>query len=319
MHHHDAEGGADPREVGRHAIRDPHHGGQGRHSQAEPWNTDPNEPLSADPDLFHEEHGPGMTPQAPGEAGQSPAGPGPRPRPGRTLYLDCTTGVSGDMLLAALADAGGLFDVLRRELARLPVDSFALDISERMVAGIRTRRVEVVQTRNEPLRHLPDLLSILERSSLAPRVKARAAEVFTLLGQAEATVHGVALDQVHFHEIGAVDTLVDVVGVLALAEALAPDRVAASAVNLGSGFVRMAHGTLPVPAPAVAELARGMLVFSTDLGMETATPTGLALVKHLAGEQGPLPLGRLTGVGLGSGGRSSDARPTCVRAFVLEG
>ncbi len=308
MHHHHGQGGghggAAPREVGRHAIRDPHHGGQGRHSQAEPLgrrDVDPNEPLSSDPGLSHIEHGPDL-----------------RSGSASTLYLDCALGVSGDMLLAALAHAGDLFEPLRAALATLPLDAYTLEFSEKRVAGRATRHVEVIQTKPQPLRHLPDLIDIVDKSGLSAGLKVRAAQVFTLLGQAEATVHGLPLGEVHFHEIGAVDTIVDVVGVLWLVEALAPARIMASAVNLGSGFVRMDHGTLPVPAPAVAELAKGLAVFSTDLGMEAATPTGMALIKYLVQNFGPLPLGRMLAVGVGSGGRSSDERPTFLRAFLLE-
>lgn len=222
------------------------------------------------------------------------------------------------MLLAALAHAGGLFEPLRAALATLPLSSFRLEYLEKRVAGLATRHIEVVQTRDEPLRHLPDLIRIVEGSDLSDRVKAGSREVFTLLGQAEAKAHGMPLADVHFHEIGAVDTIVDVAGVLWLAESLDPSRITCSPVNLGSGFVRMAHGTLPVPAPAVAELACGLPVFSTELGMEAATPTGLALIRHLAEGFGPLPLGRMKAVGVGSGGRSSDQTPTFLRAFLLE-
>jgi uncharacterized protein (DUF111 family) len=222
------------------------------------------------------------------------------------------------MLLAALAHAGDLFEPLRAALSTLPLSSFRLEYLEKRVAGLATRHIEVVQTRDEPLRHLPDLIRIVEASDLSERVKAGAREVFTLLGQAEAKAHGMPMEQVHFHEIGAVDTIVDVAGVLWLVEALAPARITASPVNLGSGFVRMAHGTLPVPAPAVAELACGVPVFSTELGMEAATPTGMALIRHLAQDFGTLPLGRMKAVGVGSGGRSSDQTPTFVRAFLLE-
>ena len=312
-HHHQGRGrGVIPdRETGRHAIRDPHHGGQGRHSQAEPWQTDPNAPLSDDPELSHVEVS---------HAGRSSrdAAHGPAAGSGPLLHLDCSLGVSGDMLLAALAHAGDLFEPLREALSTLPLGSFRLEHEVRRVAGLATRHIEVVQTKDQPLRHLPELIAVVEGSGLSAGVKAGARAVFTLLGQAEAKAHGMPLEQVHFHEIGAVDTIVDVAGVLWLAEALAPARITCSPVNLGSGFVRMAHGTLPVPAPAVAELACGVPVFSTELGMEAATPTGLALIRHLAQDFGTLPLGRMKAVGVGSGGRSSDERPTFLRAFLLE-
>lgn len=236
----------------------------------------------------------------------------------RTLYLDCSTGVSGDMLLASLLDAGNAFDHLSGQLALLNLDAFELAVETRLVAGIATRGVLVRQTRDQPLRHLSDLLAILEQSALSDPLKADAAKVFELLAKAEALVHATTPDRIHFHEIGAVDTIVDVVGVLALVELFAPKRVKASAVNLGTGFVTMAHGTFPVPAPAVAELAKGMRTFATDSGCELATPTGMALLKHLVPEFGPLPRGAITAVGYGSGSRSSDKNPTFVRAFLID-
>ncbi len=235
-----------------------------------------------------------------------------------TLYLDCATGVSGDMLLAALADAGRLCPFLEEQAALLPLPGFRLECAEARVAGIVTRRVRVLQTAAQPLRHLNDLNKVLEAAPYSEQVRKEALAVLRLLGEAEARVHGMPLEQVHFHEIGAVDTLVDVTGVLLLVEKLGVTRVVASAVNLGSGFVDMAHGRFPVPAPACAELAKGMRTFSTDLGMEAATPTGLSLVKRLAKAYGPLPAGVVRAVGYGSGTRSTDERPTFVRAFLID-
>ncbi|MES9997359.1 nickel insertion protein [Desulfovibrio aminophilus] len=235
-----------------------------------------------------------------------------------TLYLDCTTGVSGDMLLASLSDAGRLCSYLEEQMAKLPLPGFRLEFAEARVAGIVTRRARVLQTASQPLRHLEDLTRIVEDAPYSEWVRKEALAVLRLLGEAEARVHGLPLEKVHFHEIGAVDTVVDVTGTLLLVEKLGVKRVAASAVNLGSGFVEIAHGRLPVPAPACAELAKGMRAFSTDIGMETATPTGLSLIKRLATTYGPLPEGVVRAVGYGSGTRSTDERPTFVRAFLID-
>lgn len=235
-----------------------------------------------------------------------------------TLYLDCATGVSGDMLLASLADAGKLCPFLEEQLKLLPIDGFRLEFAQARVAGIVTRRVRVLQTLEQPLRHLADLTRIVDSAPYSEWVRREALAVLKLLAEAEARVHGVGLEEVHFHEIGAVDTVVDVTGTMLLVEKLGVERIAASPVNLGSGFVDMAHGRFPVPAPACAELAKGLRVLSTDLGMEAATPTGLALVKRLAKSFGPLPQGTVRAVGYGSGTRSTDERPTFVRAFLLD-
>jgi len=242
-----------------------------------------------------------------------------------SIYLDCSTGVSGDMLLASLSHAleelhgpGSGYAFLEQELARLGLDGFGLEWSEKMVGGIRTFHVEVLQTRDQPLRTYTDLLEIMKMSGMAGRVSELAGRALRLLGEAEAKVHGVQLNEVHFHEIGAVDTLADIVGVMVLLDALGADSVTCSPVDIGSGFVDCAHGRLQVPAPACAELSRGLTTFGSACGMERATPTGLAVLRTIVDEVGPQPMGEVKSVGYGSGGRSSDEQPTFVRAFVLE-
>jgi uncharacterized protein (DUF111 family) len=241
------------------------------------------------------------------------------------LFLDCSSGVSGDMLLASLAHAhddlhgpGTGFALLRSELDRLGLDGFDLTWTEKSVGGIDTRHVDVVQTKDQPLRHLADLVRIIDSSGLAGRAAERAVAALTLLGQAEAKVHGTTIDHVHFHEIGAVDTIVDIAGSMLLMDALEVTETVCSPVDLGSGFVHCAHGKMPVPAPACAELAKGLASFGSDCGMERATPTGLAVLRTVVQSCGPMPLGTVLAVGYGSGGRSCDEQPTYVRAFLLE-
>ena len=242
-----------------------------------------------------------------------------------SLYLDCSTGVSGDMLLASLShaldqlsDQVNGFSFLEQELSRLGLDGFGLEWSERKVAGILTRHVEVLQTADQPLRTYTNLLDIIKNSGLDGKTAELAGRALRLLGEAEAKVHGVGLNDVHFHEIGAVDTIVDIVGVMVLLNALEVDSVTYSPIDLGSGFVECAHGRLPVPAPACAELVRGLTTFGSECGMERATPTGLAILRTIVDEVGAMPMGNVQSVGYGSGGRSSDEQPTYVRAFVLE-
>lgn len=234
------------------------------------------------------------------------------------LWLDASTGVSGDMFLAALLDAGAPLEVLQEGLDRLRIPGLRVEAFRRDVASIQTLGVRVRSEPQQPLRRLDDLLSLLERSRLDVAVLGPAREALVLLGQAEAAVHGASVDEIHFHEIGAVDTVADVLGAFLLWDALGRPRTRCSPVNLGSGFVDMAHGRLPVPAPAVAELARNAIpVFSTPTGGETATPTGMAVLRALCADFGPLPPCRVQTVGYGSGARSGDAFPTFLRAFVL--
>lgn len=244
----------------------------------------------------------------------------------RIVYLDCSTGVSGDMLISSLAHCleelegeGKGFRYVESELARLGLTGFRLGWSQKSVAGILTWHVDVVQTEEQPLRTYTNLVDIIAKSRIAGKARDAAIEAVTLLGRAEAKVHGVDLERVHFHEIGAVDTIVDIVGAMVLLEALGAETVICSPVDLGSGFVEIAHGKMPVPAPACAELAQCLTTFGSDCGMERATPTGLAVLRAVADGCGPLPMGRVLSVGYGSGGRSSDHQPTYVRAFALEG
>ena len=243
----------------------------------------------------------------------------------RTIYLDCSTGVSGDMLLASLAHAledfegkGQGFSYLESELSRLGINGFNLEWEQKKVGGIMTWHVEVMQTLDQPLRTYSNLIDIIGKSEVSGQAAEWARQAVTALGEAEAKVHGVDLESVHFHEIGAVDTIVDIVGSMVLLDKIGAASIVSSAIDLGSGFVQCAHGKMPVPAPACAELSKGLVTFGSDSGMERSTPTGLSVLRTIVESYGPMPLGSTLGVGYGSGGRSSDEQPTYVRAFILE-
>src|ERR1700674_274208 len=201
-------------------------------------------------------------------------------------YVDCFSGLSGDMFLGALVDAGLSVDRLRGAVARLSVDGYQLTAERVTRQGIAGHTVRVVLDRNlpQPTRHLADIVGLIARSDLAPTVKEKAILVFQLLGDAEASVHGISVEDVHFHEVGAVDAIVDVVGtVWGLAE-LGVDRTYASSIPTGSGTVQTEHGLLPVPAPATLALlqrARAPLRASSA-ATELVTPTGAALLAALA-------------------------------------
>ncbi|QJB56020.1 LarC family nickel insertion protein [Pseudodesulfovibrio sp. zrk46] len=243
----------------------------------------------------------------------------------RTVYLDCSTGVSGDMLLASLAHVleeiegeGAGFAFLKNELTRLNIEGFGLEWSHKKIGGIMTWHVDVIQTNDQPLRTHGDLMRIVDDSGVTGRAAEWSRQAITLLGEAEAKVHGVSLEKVHFHEIGAVDTIVDIVGSMVLLDRIGAETVVCSPVDLGSGFVHCAHGKMPVPAPACALLAQSLITFGSECGMERATPTGLTVLRTVVDNCGTMPMGRVRGVGYGSGGRSSDEHPTYVRAFMLE-
>lgn len=221
----------------------------------------------------------------------------------RAVYLDCFAGISGNMLLGGLLDLGVPADLLRRQLAGLPIQGYDLRISRVDKRGINACYVEVAVTEErQPHRHLSDILSLIDGSSLAEAVKKDCRRVFQALAQAEAKVHGTTPEAVHFHEVGAVDTIIDVVGTVWGLHYLEVERVLASPVHVGSGFVSCQHGLMPVPAPATAELLLSVPHYSGNVARELATPTGAALLKVLAQDFGPLPLAlRTERIGYGAG------------------
>ncbi|MCX7635264.1 MAG: nickel pincer cofactor biosynthesis protein LarC [Syntrophales bacterium] len=234
----------------------------------------------------------------------------------RILYFDCFSGISGDMAVAALLDLGVEEGALRRQLAGLALPGFAVEISQTRRGGIRARRF-VVKTvdHDHEHRNIHDIYGILDRSDLVDEVRELSKRIFRILAVAEATVHGIAVDEVHFHELGAVDSLVDIVSFSLCYHILRPTRVWASPINLGCGTVRCAHGILPVPAPAVAELARGVPVYGHAVPpRELTTPTGLALLKGICQDFGPLPAVTPEGIGYGAGAGEGEL-PNVLRVF----
>lgn len=233
-------------------------------------------------------------------------------------YFDCFSGISGDMALGALVDAGLPLETLQEQLARLGLTGYRLAAHRRQDYGISGTRVEVlVDTASQPERRLAEIVSLLETSRLEPAVVARARAVFERLARAEARVHGVRPEEVHFHEVGAVDAIVDIVGVVAGLQALGVTRVFASSLPLGGGAVQTRHGLLPLPAPGtleiLAEVGAPTRPVATD--RELVTPTGAALLAELATfEQPPL---RIRRVGYGYG-RHQLPWPNCARLWLGE-
>ncbi|HET7293905.1 MAG TPA: nickel pincer cofactor biosynthesis protein LarC [Vicinamibacteria bacterium] len=237
----------------------------------------------------------------------------------RLVYFDCASGASGDMILGALVDMGLPLDALRAELARLGALGFRLDSRRVHRAGLHATKVDVVveHPRGHQHRRLSDIQALLAGSTLADDVKERASSLFRRLAEAEAAVHGTGPEEVHFHEVGAVDSIVDVVGAVVGLAWLKADRFVASPLNVGSGTVTMSHGTFPVPPPATARLVKGAPVYGAGEG-ELLTPTGALLVTGYATSYGPLPLLRLDHVGHGAGSRETGDRPNVMRLLVGE-
>ena len=290
----------------------------------------------------------------------------------KTLYLDCFAGISGDMFVGALLDVGLDLGVLEREMRKLPVTGYRLQMQRVNKRGLDATHFKVIlQSRDgehladtatttsssasassvsihshrhgngaththaeqshseshshepdhhpeQPHRSLTDILRIINQSALSDGVKLLASRIFTRLGEAEAQVHGVPIDQVHFHEVGGVDAIIDIVGAAVGIEQLGITRVLASALHLGSGFVRISHGLYPIPAPATANLLTGVPVYSTEAKGELVTPTGAAIVTTLAEAFGPMPTLKVLRTGYGAGTREQEF-PNVLRAFLCEG
>ncbi len=240
---------------------------------------------------------------------------------GRCLWIDASAGASGDMLLGALLDLGAPLEAVSRAIGALGVEPIEIRPEQVRRHGLRATRAGVVVHEAPVSRTVGDILGLVAEAALAPPVTAFAREVFGLLGTTEAAVHGVDLQQVHLHEVGALDSLADVVGCAAALDALGllePDaRVVVSSIALGSGSVKSAHGVLPVPVPAVLAILAGRGVPVTTGGDgELCTPTGAALLVTLAEEWGHVPPMRIDSVGVGAGSADPPGRANVLRAVL---
>jgi len=236
----------------------------------------------------------------------------------RLAYFDCPSGAAGDMIMGALVDAGAPFEALRDELARLALPGWRLVRREVRKGAFRATKVDVeVERHGHHHRRLPDILGVVDSSGLAPGVKERARRIFARLAEAEARVHGTTPGEVHFHDVGAVDAIVDVAGALVALDLLGVAEVHVSALALGSGVVDGPHGRIPVPAPGTAELIRGFPVVDTGVRAELLTPTGAAILTTLAASAGAMPAMTVSAVGYGAGTRDLET-PNVLRCFVGE-
>jgi pyridinium-3,5-bisthiocarboxylic acid mononucleotide nickel chelatase len=273
----------------------------------------------------------------------------------RIAYIDCFSGISGDMLLGAMVDAGLPLDILEQTAESLNIGA-RLEARKVMRGGLAGTKIDVLTSEttashepdadhshkhehphehghrhdhshdhehdhehsHEPHRSLSTILGIIAAAPLADSVKNRASAAFRLLGEAEAAIHSVPVEQVHFHEVGAVDTIVDIVCAAAGAAHLGIDRWVASPLNVGSGTVECAHGTLPVPAPATLKLLGDAPVYSAGPPMERVTPTGATILRMLDAEYAPLPQLRVQSSGYGAGGRDTPGQPNLLRLIIGE-
>jgi len=234
-------------------------------------------------------------------------------------YFDCFSGISGDMTLGALVDAGLPLEVLRAELAKLSLSGYTLSSEKVRRSGLSATKVHVVlDDKKQPARHLSDIQKIINGSSLSPVIQQKSLAIFHRLAEVEAKVHGTTPDRVHFHEVGAVDALVDIVGTVIGLERLGITEIIGSPVNVGSGTVHTAHGKLPVPAPATVELLRNIPLYSSAITFELTTPTGAALISTLASSFGPLPQMKVRSIAYGAGNKDLPGQPNVLRLMIGE-
>lgn len=274
----------------------------------------------------------------------------------RTLYLDCFAGISGDMFIGALLDCGLDFEFLKAELAKLGVEGYELSLTRVDRCGINSAKFDVhlhdevhhhhhhdhshehhhhdhshehhhhdanpQSAINNPHSHdhrsLSTIKHIISSSALSAQVKERALAIFQRIGEAESKIHGIAIETVHFHEVGAVDSIVDIVGACIGLEALQIEKIISAPLHMGSGTFQCAHGTYPVPGPATAELLTGVPIYSKDIEGELVTPTGAAIVATLAADYGNLPAMKIERIGYGAGTRTYQSFPNTLRAVIGE-
>ncbi len=288
----------------------------------------------------------------------------------RIAYLDCFSGLSGDMTLAALVDAGANRDNIESELRKLPLSSYRLEWRDVMKKGVRALKVDVVEEgvssssatfgKNElkvlnavhghghghqhddhhhhdhdhhhhhdhdhhhhhdhghhhEHRRYKDIVHMIEEADFHPRVTARVLEIFAKIGEAEAKIHNIPVETVHFHEVGALDSIVDIVGISLALEELAVDQLYCGPVPTGNGYVRCDHGLYPVPAPATMEMLKGIPLRSTNVLKELTTPTGAGLAAALVKQFGPVPSMTVEAIGYGAGTRDLPDQPNVLRVLI---
>jgi uncharacterized protein (TIGR00299 family) protein len=233
-------------------------------------------------------------------------------------YFDCFSGISGDMVLGALVDAGADLGQIEQELRKLKLDGWKISAQKVQRRALFATHVKVEASEHHHHRGLSVILRMIDEAKLAPRAAERAKKIFTRLGEAEARVHQVPVEKVHFHEVGAVDSIIDIVGAAVGFELLGIDEFACSALDVGAGQVKTAHGLLPVPAPATADLLRGAPAYSSGILRELVTPTGAAIATTLSTRYAEMPRMTLRTVGYGAGTADLAEKPNVLRLLLGE-
>jgi len=234
----------------------------------------------------------------------------------KVLYFDCFSGISGDMSIASLLSHVDV-EEFKKKVKKIALDNFDIEIGKTQKNSISAKTFKVLYEGEHHHRHMKDVREIIEKSDLEEKVKKMSVDMFEKLAEAEAKVHGKSPEEVHFHEVGAVDSIVDIIGTAILIDMIKPDKIVSSPLPVSSGFVDTQHGLIPVPAPATAELLKGIPVYQSDVKGEIVTPTGAAIVKTLANEFGGIPDMTINSVGYGAGTKDLEI-PNVLRTYVGE-
>jgi uncharacterized protein (TIGR00299 family) protein len=236
----------------------------------------------------------------------------------RIAYFDCFSGISGDMVLGALVDAGADLRAIEADLRKLRLEGWSISAEKVKRGAIFATQVKVETSQGHHHRGLSIILGRIDKAGLAPRAADRARRIFTRMAEAEAKVHNIPVEEVHFHEVGAVDSIVDIVGAAIGFELLGIDEFACSALDVGAGQVKTAHGLLPVPAPATTELLRGAPVYTSGIAHELVTPTGAAIATTLSARYAEIPAMTLRSVGYGAGSANLTEKANVLRILIGE-
>jgi uncharacterized protein (TIGR00299 family) protein len=234
-------------------------------------------------------------------------------------YFDCFYGISGDMTLAALIDLGVPLKYLEDRLNSIPLRDFDITVTQVHRSGIHAVSVSVGAYDDQTTRNFTDIRSLIMDCPLSERIKSTSLQIFKKLASAEARIHSCSTEEVHFHEVGGIDAIVDIVGAAIGLDYLGINNIIASPIPLGTGFVTCRHGKLPVPAPITLDILRGVPVYGTDISHELVTPTGAAIIVTLAERFGTMPDMTMTGIGYGAGQRELEAGPNLLRVIIGTG
>ncbi|MBI3951176.1 MAG: nickel pincer cofactor biosynthesis protein LarC [Acidobacteria bacterium] len=237
----------------------------------------------------------------------------------RTLYFDCFSGASGDMINGALIDLGVNVFRVKEELRKVPIGNYEISVAPTTRSNLRGTKFDVhIEGEDRQERTLSEIVALIQGSQLPESVRTMAVSIFQRLGEAEAKAHGVSLKEVHFHEVGAIDSIVDIVGACVGFHLLGIERFLSSALNVGRGMIGCSHGRMPVPVAATADLLRGARIYSTEVEAELVTPTGAAIISTVCEDYGPLPEMRFEKAGYGAGTWEFPDRPNMLRLMLGE-